>query len=229
MAKEEEYYKKCQDKGIDYAFYGDWQKQYAKLVIYMTKTYMYDARNKALLDIGCACGSHLKAFKETGIFDIFYGVDISKYLIELGIKKLELSEKELKIANSTELPFEDNSIDLIHCSQLFNHLKEDEILDTLSEMKRVLTKSGRIFLIFNKPKEGKEKKPTDKKFINFEIQLKKYFKLIEQETVKKLFYKGKFYPGGTDDIDPKKESKIKRRTFYDHYSNAWSIFILKGR
>ena len=43
------------------------------------------------------------------------------------------------------------------------------------------------------------------------------------------FMKGKFYPGGLNDLDPNKEGDNKRRTFYDHYNNEWSVFILKGR
>jgi ubiquinone/menaquinone biosynthesis C-methylase UbiE len=224
MAKED-YYKECRDKGIDYAFYGDWQKQYAKLVIFMTKMYMFDSHDKVILDVGCACGSHLKGFKETGIFDKFHGVDVSSYLIELGREKLELSEDELTVARSSAMPFNDNSIDLIHCSQLFTYLEEEEILDTLAEMKRVLAKDGRIFLVFDKPKEGKEKKPTDKKLTNWKIEFKKYFKLVEQEAIQELFSKGKFYPGDAKDTD----KKNRRRTFYDHYNNDWAVFILKGR
>src|SRR5210317_1624132 len=108
MAKEdygEEYYLRCKDKGIDYAFYGNWQKQYAKLVVFMTGIYKMDYRDKAMLDIGCACGVNLKAFKETGIFDKYYGIDISEYLINLGKEKLGLSEDELRISKSSELPF----------------------------------------------------------------------------------------------------------------------------
>ena len=67
---DEEYYKRCKDKGIDYAFYGNWQKQYAKLVTFMTGIYMMDYRNKSMLDIGTGCGVNLKAFKETNIFDM---------------------------------------------------------------------------------------------------------------------------------------------------------------
>ena len=60
-----EYYDRCKAKGIDYAFYGNWQKQYTKLVVFMSQIYMMDYRDKAMLDIGCACGVNLRAFKET--------------------------------------------------------------------------------------------------------------------------------------------------------------------
>ena len=133
MAEEygKEYYERCRDKGIDYIFYGSWQKQYAKLVVFMTEIYKMDYRDKAMLDIGIVCGVNLKAFKETRIFDKYYGIDISEYFINLGKEKLDFSEDELRIIKSTELPFKNNSIDFIHCSQLFEHLTHEEVMDII--------------------------------------------------------------------------------------------------
>jgi len=241
MAKEdygEEYYNRCKDKGIDYAFYGNWQKQYAKLVTFMTGIYKMDYRNKAMLDIGCACGVNLKAFKETSIFDKYYGIDISEYLINLGKEKLELSGDELRIGKSSELPFENNSIDFIHCSQLFEHLNEDEILDTILEMERVLVSNGKVFITLDAIKHHRTRKivleqdpthVTAKTIGSWEARLRKSFDPMKQLEIDHIFSKGKFYPGGTNDIDPLKKGENKRRTFYDHYSNEWSVFILKGK
>ena len=233
---DEEYYKRCKDKGIDYAFYGNWQKQYAKLVTFMTGIYMMDYRNKSMLDIGTGCGVNLKAFKETNIFDKYYGIDISEYLINLGKEKLKLSEDELRIANSSDLPFEDDSIDFIHCSQLFEHLEKDELITTLNEMKRVLVTDGKLFITLDAIKKGRDKDtvlnqdPSHVLAMNehwWEDQLKNNF-ILEENTQQK-FMKGKFYPGGLNDIDPNKKGEKKRRTFYDHYSTEWSVFIMKGK
>ena len=234
----EEYYKRCKDKGIDYAFYGSWQKQYAKLVVFMTEIYKMDYRNKSMLDIGCACGVNLMAFKETSIFDKHYGIDVSQYLIELGKKKFELSEDELRIGNSCELPFENNTIDFIHCSQLFEHLTHDEVLDTIQEMKRVLVKNGKGFITLDAVKRGRNKKKvleqdpshtTAKEEGRWKSLLIKGFDIQDGIVTNLAFAKGKFYPGGGDDIDPAKEGENKRKTFYDHYNNEWTVFILKGK
>jgi len=241
MAKEdygEEYYNRCKDKGIDYAFYGNWQKQYAKLVTFMTGIYKMDYRNKSMLDIGCACGVNLKAFKETNIFDKYYGIDISEYLINLGKEKLGLSEDELRVGKSSELPFENDSIDFIHCSQLFEHLNKDEILDTILEMERVLVNNGKVFITLDAIKHRRTKKivleqdpthVTAKTVESWEARLRKNFEPVKQLEIKEIFSRGKFYPGGIDDIDPTKQGENKRRTFYDHYSSEWSVFILKGK
>lgn len=233
-----EYYERCRDKGIDYAFYGNWQRQYAKLVVFMTDIYKMDYRDKAMLDIGCACGVNLKAFKETRIFDKYYGIDISEYLINLGKEKLGMSESELRIGKSSELPFEKDSIDFIHCSQLFEHLTHDEILDTIEEMKRVLVKDGKAFITLDAIKQGRNKKKVLDQDPSHTIAkdegwwkslLIKGFDIQDDIMTNRIFIKGKFYPGGLDDLDPDKEEENKRRTFYDHYKGEWSVFILKGK
>lgn len=231
-----EYYDRCRAKGIDYVFYGSWQKQYTKLVVFMSEIYMMDYRDKAMLDIGCACGVNLKAFKETRIFDSYYGIDISEYLINLGKKKLELSGDELRIGNSTELPFDNNSIDFIHCSQLFEHLEKDDILKSIEEIQRVLVQGGKAFITLDAIKHERNKKTVlaqDPSHITAKDEqwwfgeFKNKFEVLPNTNQK--FMKGKFYPGGHNDIDPTKEGDNKRRTFYDHYNNEWSVFILKGK
>ena len=231
-----EYYDRCKAKGIDYAFYGNWQKQYTKLVVFMSQIYMMDYRDKAMLDIGCACGVNLRAFKETRIFDQYYGIDISEYLINLGKEKVGLSNDELRVGSSTELPFDNNSIDFIHCSQLFEHLEKEDILKTIDEIERVIIKGGKVFITLDAIKPGRNKKTVlaqdvshitakDKEW--WYATLKNKFDI--EPDVNQKFMKGKFYPGGLNDLDPNKEGDNKRRTFYDHYNNEWSVFILKGK
>ena len=233
-----EYYERCKDKGIDYIFYGNWQKQYAKLVTFMTEIYKMDYRDKAMLDIGCACGVNLRAFKETRIFDHYYGIDISEFLINLGKEKLGLSESELRIGKSSDLPFKNNTIDFIHCSQLFEHLTHDEVLDTIQEMKRVLVKDGKAFITLDAVKQGRDKKKVleqDPSHITAKDKswwaslLIKGFDVQDDVKTNYIFKKGSFYPGGLFDLDPTKEGENKRRTFYDHYKGEWSVFILKGK
>lgn len=234
----QEYYERCRAKGIDYAFYGNWQKQYAKLVVFMTDLYMLDYRNKSMLDIGCACGVNLVAFKETNIFDNYYGIDVSEYLINLGKEKFRFTDKELIVGKSEELPFDDNSMDFIHCSQLFEHLSIHQIDQSMSEMQRVLKKRCKLFLTLNAVKAGQSPRDVykqDKSHVTakrenwWEKYLSGYFEIQDYNEVQRKWIKGKFYPGDENDIDPNKEGENKRRTFYDHYKEDWSTFILIKR
>ena len=66
-----EFYQRAIDQeGVDYNFYGDWQRSYAKMVIAITDIIKAatDNRDSLMVDIGCACGVTLRAFKETKVF-----------------------------------------------------------------------------------------------------------------------------------------------------------------
>lgn len=234
---DKEYYERCKAKGIDYAYYGNWQLNYARLIVFMCDLYMMEHRHKSMLDIGCACGVNLKAFKETKIFDEYFGIDISEYLIKLGQEKVfKDNEHELIVASSLEIPFSDNYFDFIHCSQLFEHMFEDEINATIQEIYRVMKKGAVAFITLNSIKKGQTKDDVYKQDPSHVIAQKEdwwgkkflnSFEILEGTEYK--WRKGQFYPGNESDIDPKKEGRNKRRTFYDHYKNDWSVFILQKR
>jgi ubiquinone/menaquinone biosynthesis C-methylase UbiE len=227
------YYERCKNKGIDYAYYGNWQKQYAKLVVFMTELYKIDYRKKAMLDIGCACGVNLLAFKETQIFTEHFGIDVSEYLIELGKEKFDFKNDELIVADCQELPFEDQSMDFVHCSQLFEHIEIKKTRRTIDEIYRVLKKGNKAFITLNAIKRGQNKDDVFKQDPSHIVaRMEKWWhdffsrKFRVYENTEEKWIKGKFYPGGMDDIDPNKKGKNKRRTFYDHYKDDWSTFIL---
>lgn len=215
-----EYYQRCVEKGIDYAFYGNWQKQYAKMVIFVSGVYKVELQNKVLLDVGSACGANLRAFKETGIFSKCIGIDISPYLVDLGNKVNKFNEGELIVDDcATMEKIKDDSIDMIHCSQLFEHLPDIDVDRTILSFKRVLKSGGIGFVTLNAIKRGQTAKdvtdqdPThitvmdenkwERKFKNFEMK----------KDVEKILVKAKFYPG--DD----------GKNFYQHYYNDWSVFV----
>jgi ubiquinone/menaquinone biosynthesis C-methylase UbiE len=230
---DKEYYERCKNKGIDYAYYGNWQKQYAKLVIFMTELYKIDHREKSMLDIGCACGVNLLAFKETRIFTEHFGIDISEYLINLGKEKFKFTEKELKVADCSELPFKSQSIDFVHCSQLFEHIEIEKTKKAIKEIYRVLKKGKKAFITLNAIKKGQNPNDVFKQDPSHIVAKKERWwnDLFEEnfriyEYTEQKWMKGKFYPGDKNDIDPNKEGENKRRTFYDHYKDDWSTFIL---
>ena len=87
---------------------------------------------KRVLDIGCAKGFLVKAFRELGIES--YGVDISEYAIS---KSPESVKPLLFISdlNSDHLPFEDNSFDTITFLGTLEHL--DDHAHALREINRI--------------------------------------------------------------------------------------------
>lgn len=66
--------------------------------------------SKSLLDVCCGTGRGVKAALDKGL-DVV-GVDISPDLLKTGVNELGIPSDRLRIADATQLPFEDNSFDV---------------------------------------------------------------------------------------------------------------------
>ena len=212
---EKDYYERCASEGMDYAYYGNWQKQYVKMVIFVTQIYMNDLSNKVFLDVGTACGATLLAFKETKIFEKCIGIDTSEFLVALGNEKFNFKKGELIVENSTTMEsIKDNSIDLLHCSQLFEYLSESDANITLEQFKRVM-KTGSIgFINISTIKEKQNKSQlTMLSEKVWKEKIKEYGFTLKKDTIK-LMKQAAFFPGND------------KRNFYEHYIDDWSVFTL---
>ncbi len=66
--------------------------------------------DEKLLDVGCGTGHHLKWLKVFGLR--LTGVDISEDMLNVARKSLD-KDIELRVADAQELPYEDNSFDIV--------------------------------------------------------------------------------------------------------------------
>jgi len=121
------------DRRICYGGYkyidGRWEKVAKKIVEY------YNLPKKAkILDVGCGKGfllfDILKVLPEADL----YGIDISNYAIENS--KEEIKDK-LLVGNANELPFEDNSFDLVISINTLHCFEAPYLFDSLKEIERV--------------------------------------------------------------------------------------------
>lgn len=106
-----------------------------------------------VLDIGCGTGRNLLYSKVK-----LTGIDISEEQIKMCKNFLEENTKNnsnnsnnnipnFLVGDMCDLPFEDNSFDAIICIATFHHLSNEERRNkALEEMKRVLSKNGKILL-----------------------------------------------------------------------------------
>ncbi|MGP8214821.1 MAG: bifunctional demethylmenaquinone methyltransferase/2-methoxy-6-polyprenyl-1,4-benzoquinol methylase UbiE [Bacteroidia bacterium] len=96
------------------------------------------------------------------------GIDIAEVMLELGRKKMErkgLSKViELKEADSENLPFPDNSFDLV--SSAFGVRNFEDLEKGLSEMLRVLRPGGRILVLECSDPENMPFKSLYKAYMN---------------------------------------------------------------
>jgi SAM-dependent methyltransferase len=106
-----------------------------------------DVRELTVLDYGCGAGENSVLVASHGAEKVF-GIDISPELVELGKKRLELhgfaENAELRVGSAHELPFADESIDVVFGMAILHHL---DLQLSSDEVFRVLKKGGRaIFL-----------------------------------------------------------------------------------
>lgn len=115
----------------------------------ISKVERFFRKNKVsrVLDLGCGVGRNMIPLIEKGYS--LSGIDIA----EDGVRKLEtiLEEKKLKadlyIGNILKkLPFDNNYFDAIISVQVLQHGTEGQILNTISEIKRIIRPKGFIFI-----------------------------------------------------------------------------------
>lgn len=96
-------------------------------------------KHEFILDLGCGKGFLLEILKKYQ--SKLYGADISSEMIKYAQKMLG-SHAELKVADSENLPWENNSFDIISCILSFHHYPDP--MKSMVEMKRVLKHNGHI-------------------------------------------------------------------------------------
>lgn len=97
------------------------------------KFYNLSADSK-ILDVGAAKGFMLYDFTKIIPGVQVEGIDVSAYAIENSIDSIK---PFLKVANATDLPYEDNSFDLVISINTIHNLKQQDLAKALKEIQRV--------------------------------------------------------------------------------------------
>jgi ubiquinone/menaquinone biosynthesis C-methylase UbiE len=90
--------------------------------------------NSSILDVGCAKGFMLYDFQQLVPGVAVKGIDISEYAIE---NSKEEVKPFLQVADARDLPFEDNSFDLVISITTVHNLDRNECIQALREIERV--------------------------------------------------------------------------------------------
>lgn len=103
---------------------------------------------RAFLDIGCGSGQYLKAVATHGVPRIA-GVDESPDRLEEA--RRACSKAELYVARADELPFPDQSFDVVLAAQVLHEIylfgQPGEMAQVLREIRRVLKPGGRLIAL----------------------------------------------------------------------------------
>lgn len=99
--------------------------------------------NKKLLEIGCGAGygaDYISNFASD-----FVAIDMSKINVSYCQAEYPKDNLIFMTADATKLPFKDNHFDVAMSFQVIEHIEPKNVLDYLTEIKRVL-RSGGIFI-----------------------------------------------------------------------------------
>jgi SAM-dependent methyltransferase len=107
----------------------------------------------SLLDVGCGKGFMLNDFSSLIPGLNVCGVDVSEYAIE---HSMESVCHNLQFADARELPFNDNSFDLVISINTVHNLEQAELIKALKEIQRVSRKDAFITVDAYRNEEEKE-------------------------------------------------------------------------
>jgi 2-polyprenyl-3-methyl-5-hydroxy-6-metoxy-1,4-benzoquinol methylase len=94
-----------------------------------------DLKINSILDAGCGEGFVLSEFKKRGIGNFLEGIDSSEEALNTGRELFPYLS--LKLGNIYNLPYEDESFDLVICAEVMEHLNEpDKVMEEIVRVSR---------------------------------------------------------------------------------------------
>ncbi|ORX85170.1 putative methyltransferase type 11 [Anaeromyces robustus] len=145
---------------------------------------------ETLLDAGCGTAPMISLLKEKYPNKKYTGIDLSPKMIEQA-KKKNLENTEFIVGDCENLPFQDNSFDIVINSHSFHHYPN--VQDFFNEVYRVLKPNGKLIL-----RDHTGNKLVQLFFNKFELPIANKFgkgdvKLYSEEEVRELCQKSNLY------------------------------------
>lgn len=109
-----------------------------KISSYFIKDYLKDMNFDKLLDVGCGTAFLIDLLSKEHNAN-FYGLDLSDKMIEIA-KNKNIKNAEFVVGKSNELPYDNDTFDIVVCSQSFHHYPYQDA--AVEEVYRVLKKGG---------------------------------------------------------------------------------------
>jgi ubiquinone/menaquinone biosynthesis C-methylase UbiE len=214
----EAYYEEHRNSGLDYLALGDWQKNYGRLVTEIFDQTIFE--RPVFLDVGCACGTYVMAFRETGVYAEAMGIDISEHMIVLGRRHFGFDSTQLLHGDARRLPLADHSVTLVNSMQMLEHIDTASARQAVGEIARVLSPGGKAFLCLDALKRGQTREDYDYDPTHVNIQPIDWWTQVFSEAgllfdvaAYERFARSPIGPGAATD------------SFFRHYPE-WSVWTL---
>jgi len=113
----------------------------------MVDTVKPEGNTFRLLDVCCGTGSVALAFRKAYPESFVIGFDFSRGMLRKAQQKATDQRMSFIEGDAAELPFSNNSLDVITCSHALYELKGAAREKALLEMKRVMRSSGMVLIM----------------------------------------------------------------------------------
>ncbi len=141
--------------------------------------------DSSVLDVGCAKGFMMHDLAELIPGITVRGIDISEYAIENAIEDMK---PFVELGNAVNLPFENNSFDVVISITTVHNLEREDCAKALQEVERV--SRGKSFVTLDAYRNNEEKKLMEA----WNLTAKTMMHVDEwQEFFKEVGYTGDFY------------------------------------
>jgi SAM-dependent methyltransferase len=97
----------------------------------------FSKKRNISLDIGCREGKYLPCYES----NIIIGIDVSRQALR-NVKSRIHSNVDLVLATVVCLPFKNKTVDFVLMSEVIEHLKANDTMKALSEVRRIIRKGG---------------------------------------------------------------------------------------
>ena len=154
--------------------------------------------NKVVLDLGCFTAGRVISWAEEFRFGKCYGIDINPIFKIAGeeFAKEKNIDAEFFTSQNEDLPFENNSIDILISTDTFEHV--NDLNKSMQECYRVLKPGGKLLALFPQylqPFESHLNFVTKLPFLHWFFSSKKltevYFQILEDRGKDAYWYKSK--------------------------------------
>ena len=146
----------------------------------------YELKDDAsILDVGCAKGFMLHDFKELMPNATVAGIDISEYGIE---HAKDTVKPFLRLGNANQLPYENNSFDLVICINTVHNLPLEECKQAICEIQRV--SRANVFVTMDAWRSDEERE----NFLKWNLTALTYMHVDDWKKIfEEVGYKGDYY------------------------------------
>jgi 2-polyprenyl-3-methyl-5-hydroxy-6-metoxy-1,4-benzoquinol methylase len=105
---------------------------------------MIPAGARSLLDVACGPGSLMSVARQTGLQR--FGTDVAREQINYAAKEYGDSATRFCVSRLPDLPFFDESVDVVTLVEILEHLPAPEVRASLAEVFRLLRPGGTLIL-----------------------------------------------------------------------------------